>query len=196
MKTENNETQTTNVAELVYAIALNSGIAENAKELTILAINALRASGFKSVQAGLKGTQKELPALKDGELSHTICVEMASAAFTKNNLIYNTQKQLSEAITKFKTSLAFALESGLWEANVSRYKADMLKLQGVMGKVVIDAAIANGTIKVVKEKSKNETAAATPKPFDVAKVADGLCGKYTTKQINALIIELQKQITA
>jgi hypothetical protein len=189
----NNETKTIDVASLVYAIALNSGIAENAKELTLAAINTLRDKGFKTVQAGLKGSQKELPPLNEGELSHTICTEMASLAFKNNKLVYNSSKQLSEAVTKFKTSLAFALETGLWENNVSRYKSDMLKLQGVLGKVAIDAAIAAGTLKEVKTKAK--TGAKTDvKPFDAVKIADTLGSKYNAKQLNDLIIELQKMV--
>ena len=195
MKTEI-EVQTINTAELVYAIALNSGIAESAKELTLAAINKLRDAGYKTIQAGLKGTQKELPILNDGELSHVICVEMATLAFAKNNLVYNTPKKLSEAITKFKTSLAFSLESGMWENNVSRYKAEMLALQKVIGKVAIDAAIANGTLKEVKAKSKTgATGAKTEvKAFNAANVADRIGGKYTTPQIKAIITALQKLI--
>jgi len=196
MKTENNEVKTIDIAELVYAIALNSGIAESAKELTLAAINVLRDAGYKTVQAGLKGTQKELPALNDGELSHVICVEMASLAFIKNNLVYNTPKKLSEAITKFKTSLAFALESGIWENNVSRYKADMLALQNVIGKVAIDAAIANGTLKEIKAKTKTDATGAKieVKAFNAAKIADSLGSKYTTPQLKAIINALQKLI--
>ena len=196
MKTEINEVQTINTAELVYAIALNSGIAESAKELTLAAINVLRDAGYKTVQAGLKGTQKELPVLNDGELSHVICVEMATLAFVKNNLVYNTPKKLSEAITKFKTSLAFALESGVWESNVSRYKADMLALQNVIGKVAIDIAIANGTLKEVKAKTKTDATGAKTevKAFNAANVADRIGGKYTTPQIKAIITALQKLI--
>jgi len=195
MKTEINEAQTINTAELVYAIALNSGIAESAKELTLAAINVLRDAGYKTIQAGLKGTQKELPALNDGELSHVICVEMASLAFIKNNLVYNTPKKLSEAITKFKTSLAFALESGIWESNVSRYKADMLALQNVIGKVAIDIAIANGTLKEVKTKTK--TGAKTEiKAFDSVHIIDTLMKnwqiKYSASEITLLVGRFEK----
>ena len=199
MKTENNEVKTIDIAELVYAIALNSGIAESAKELTVVAINKLRDAGYKTVQAGLKGTQKELPTLKDGELSHTVCVEMASLAFIKNNLVYDTPKKLSESITKFKTSLAFALESGIWENNVSRYKADMLALQNVIGKVAIDAAIANGTLKEVKAKTKTKTktgAKTEIKPFSSVNIINALMvswgGKYSVSEVDALINRVKK----
>jgi len=43
-----------------------------------------------------------------------------------------------------------------------------------------------------KAKTGAKTGASTPKPFDAIKIADGLAGKYTGNQINALIIELQK----
>ena len=197
MKTEI-EVQTINTAELVYAIALNSGIAESAKELTIAAINKLRGAGYKTIQAGLKGTQKELPALNDGELSHVVCVEMATLAFAKNNLVYNTPKKLSEAITKFKTSLAFALESGIWESNVSRYKADMLALQNVVGKVAIDIAIANGTLKEVKAKAKTGATGAKTgvKPFDSVHIIDTLMKnwqiKYNASEITLLVGRFEK----
>jgi hypothetical protein len=120
---------------------------------------------------------------------------MATLAFAKNNLVYNTPKKLSEAVTKFKTSLAFSLESGIWENNVSRYKAEMLALQNVIGKVAIDAAIANGTLKEIKAKTKTDATGAKPaKPFDAAKIADSLGSKYTTPQIKAIITALQKLI--
>ena len=195
MKTENNEVKTIDIAELVYAIALNSGIAESAKELTLAAINKLCDAGYKTVQAGLKGTQKELPTLKKGELSHTVCVEMASLAFIKNNLVYDTPKKLSEAITKFKTSLAFALESGIWENNVSRYKADIVVLQNVIGKVAVANAIANGTLKEVKAGAK--TGAKTEvKPFDSVHIIDTLMKnwqiKYNASEISLLVGRFEK----
>ena len=197
MKTENNEVKTIDIAELVYAIALNSGIAESAKELRVAAINKLCNAGYKTVQAGLKGTQKELPALKDGELSHVICVEMASLAFIKNNLVYNTPKKLSEAITKFKTSLAFAFESGIWENNVSRYKADIVVLQDVLGKVAVANAIANGTLKEIKAKAKTETGAKTEvKPFNSVHIIDTLMKnwqiKYNASEITLLVGRFEK----
>jgi len=197
MKTENNEVKTIDIAELVYAIALNSSIAESAKELTLAAINKLCGAGYKTVQAGLKGTQKELPTLKKGELSHTVCVEMASLAFIKNNLVYDTPKKLSEAITKFKTSLAFALESGIWEYNVSRYKSEMLALQNVLGKVAVDAAIANGTLKEVKAKTKTKTGAKTEvKAFSSTAIINALMAswnvKYSISEVDALINRVKK----
>jgi hypothetical protein len=118
---------------------------------------------------------------------------MATLAFAKNNLVYNTPKQLSEAVTKFKTSLAFSLESGIWENNVSRYKAEMLALQKVIGKVAIDAAIANGTLKEVKAKTGAKTEV---KPFDSVHIIDTLMknweSKYNAREITLLVGQFEK----
>ena len=82
-----------------------------------------------------------------------------------------TGRLLTEAIRDLRASINYGLESDkvLTDSNPSRAKSD-------------------------DKKEKTTRAPATPKPFDALKVADIICGKYTTKQVKALIVELEKLI--
>jgi hypothetical protein len=82
-----------------------------------------------------------------------------------------TGRLLTEAIRDLRASINYGLESDkvLTDSNPSRAKKD-------------------------DKKESSSRAAATPKPFDAVKVADNICGKYTTKQVTLLIMELTKQV--
>jgi hypothetical protein len=78
-------------------------------------------------------------------------------------------KPLTKAIADLRQSINFGLQNGgiVTDSNASRAKTG------------------------AKTGAKTTRAA---KPFDAVKVAAALSGKYTTKQINALIIELEKLV--
>ena len=82
-----------------------------------------------------------------------------------------TGRLLTEAIRDLRASINHGLESGktITDSNPSRVKSD--------------------------KKEKTSRCAVPPKPFDALKVSISLCDKYTHKQINALITELQKLIS-
>ena len=82
-----------------------------------------------------------------------------------------TGRALTESIRDLRASINYGLESDkvLTDSNPSRAKND--------------------------DKKTSSRAPTTPKPFDAKKVADTLTCKYNTKQIKAIIAELELLIT-
>jgi hypothetical protein len=83
-----------------------------------------------------------------------------------------TGRLLTEAIRDLRASINYGLESDkvLTDSNPSR-------------------------VKSTDKKEQTTRAPTTPKPFDAKKVADTLTCKYNTKQIEAIIAELELLIT-
>ena len=98
-----------------------------------------------------------------GELPYKAYKEAVAGKFAPK-----TGRLLTESIRDMRASINYGLESGkvLTDSNPSRAKKD-------------------------DTKEKTTRAKTTVKPFDAVKIADNLGGKYTAKQISALIVELQ-----
>lgn len=178
MNIENNESKTIELSNLVYRVALNATLASHSEIERDNAIEQLRAHGFNAIQAGKKGTAKDFKPLLPNEVSYDMCENMALAAFEKMRLTYDKTQQ-ANALKNFRLSFAFALDCGIWTNNVARYKDNLKK------------SLAVTSNKSTGTKEKTTRAVGVPKPFDAVKTADNLCGKYTIKEIKALIVELE-----
>ena len=102
-----------------------------------------------------------------GELPYKCFKEAIKGKFAPK-----TGRLLTESIRDLRASINYGLESGkvLTDSKASRAKAG-------------------------DKKEKTTRAASVAKPFDAEKVADNICGKYTKKQVEALIVELEFLIT-
>ena len=199
----NIENNTITVSDWVFAIACSSIAVDNERAIRDNAIIALREKGFNAVQENKKGTAKNFKPLLENQVSYPICEQMALLAFDAKKLVYNDE-QRKGAVKNFRLSLDFALESGIWTNNVSRYKENLVKQQNAQieaqnaidnaGKNAIDAAIKAGTLKEVKEKEKK--GAAAPKPFDVIKICVALHDKYNDETLEKIITELQRLMSS
>ena len=103
----------------------------------------------------------------EGELPYKCFKEAIAGKFAPK-----TGRLLTESIRDLRASINYGLESG---------------------KVLTDSKASRA--KSTDTKEKTTRAPATPKPFDAKKVADTLTCKYNTKQIKAIIAELELLIT-
>ena len=161
---------TTDEARLLIALSALEVIADNMiiGMRTVGLINEsvalIRVQGFNAIQSGL-GNSK--PA--NNELPYIAFKEIADRKFVD----YEGRAK-TNVISSFKKSIELGLKTGdvLTDSNPHRAKND-------------------------NDDTKNDTktrAAAAPKPFSAAKIADTLCGKYSVNQIKEVITELQKLI--
>lgn len=172
--------------QVFVGLAVDYTIAHNSLEPLATAMKPFLAryiaAGFTTISSGPRG-KGQPPAPKSNELSYIEIKGLFDDKCKAGGVVYSKEatasgkSPYSNAINQFMQNFKLALTVGDWgTGNSSRDKKEL------------------ETTAETKEKSKKGTRAASV--FDAKKISDNLCGKYTTKQIMAIIdnlnIELNK----